>query len=236
MGKGLRRSGKAAFFLIMLLGASIDSHAYFGQNEDYFLADEKPEDREREQLYLLLNGKTGNGSEMILYPPVKEHLMDTLEDLRHFRGLKSMELTLRAPSITDLSYLGNLTELRVLDLDIYSADTQVENVDFLGKLTNLRTLCMGGWYWKQSHYNEYFEGITDLSILSNCPRLAYLTLRAGNVESYDFLGDLPEIYYLYLSDVWGGKNIVPDESLLPNACFIQIYGDQVRYENGEGYD
>lgn len=98
---------------------------------------------EREQLYLLLNGKTGNGSEMTLYPPVKEHLMDTLEDLRHFCGLKNMELTLRAPSITDLSYLGNLAELRVLDMDIYSADTQVENVDFLGKLTNLRTLCMG---------------------------------------------------------------------------------------------
>lgn len=190
---------------------------------------------EVEQLCLQLNGSADKESEIMLYPPIEERLLDTLEDLRHFRGLKSMELTLRAPYITDLSCLENLTELRVLDMNIYSADTQVKDVDFLGKLTNLRTLRMGGWYWK-GQYNKYFEGITDLSVLRSCPRLTYLTLKAGNVESYDFLGDLPELYYLYLSRVQGGKNIVPDVSLLPNARFIEIYDEQVRYERGEGYD
>ncbi|MDE7286739.1 MAG: LysM peptidoglycan-binding domain-containing protein [Lachnospiraceae bacterium] len=190
---------------------------------------------EEEYLRVRLNGSADNGSDITLYSPVEERLMGTLEDLRHFRGLKSLNLMLRAPSITDLSCIENLTNLRVLDMNIHSADTKVKDVDFLGKLTNLRTLRMGGWYWK-AEYNEYFEGITDLSILRNCPHLAYLTLKAGNVESYDFLGDLPDIYYIYLSEVRGGKNIVPEESLLPNACFIDIYGEQVRYENGVGYD
>ncbi|MDE6184229.1 MAG: hypothetical protein K2G39_02195, partial [Lachnospiraceae bacterium] len=190
---------------------------------------------EEEYLRVRLNGSADNGSDITLYSPVEERLMGTLEDLRHFRELKSLNLMLRAPSITDLSCIENLTNLRVLDMNIHSADTKVKDVDFLGKLTNLRTLRMGGWYWK-AEYNEYFEGITDLSILRNCPHLAYLTLKAGNVESYDFLGDLPDIYYIYLSEVRGGKNIVPEESLLPNACFIDIYGEQVRYENGVGYD
>ena len=75
-----------------------------------------------------------------------------------------------------------------------------------------------------------------MSILRNCPHLAYLSLATGNVESYDFLGDLPEIHYISLYRIAGGKNIVPDESLLPNACFIEFYGNSVRFEHGEGYE
>ncbi len=190
---------------------------------------------EEEYMRVQLNGSANNGTDITLYPPVKERLLNTLEDLKHFRELKSLNVILRTPCITNLSCIENLTDLRVLNLDIQSADTQVENVDFLGKLTKLRSLRMGGWYWKKQ-YNEYFEGITDLSILRNCPHLAYLTLKTGNVESYDFLADLPEIHYLFLSRIWGEKNLVPDESLLPNARFIEIYGEQVRFENGEGYD
>ncbi len=189
---------------------------------------------EEEYLRVQLNKSADKGSDTTLYQPERARLLGTLEDLRHFRELKSLHITLRTPCITDLSCIENLTDLRILDLDIHSADTRVENVDFLGKLTKLRTLRMGGWYWKKQ-YNEYFEGITDLSILRSCPHLAYLTLKAGNVENYDFLADLPEIYYLYLSRIWGEKNIVPDDSLVPNARFIEIYGVQVRFENGEGY-
>ena len=120
-------------------------------------------------------------------------------------------------------------------MNIYSADTQVKNLDFLGKLTNLRKLHIGGWFFGWDH-NEYFRDITDLSILRNCSHLAYLSLSTGNVESYDFLGNLPEIHYISLYKMSGGKNTVPDESLLPNACFIEFYGDCVRFENGEGYE
>lgn len=190
---------------------------------------------EEEYMRVQLNGSANNGTDITLYPPVKGRLLSTLDDLRHFHGLKSLDITLRTPCITNLSCIENLTDLRFLSLDIQSNDTQIENVDFLGKLSKLRTLRMGGWYWKKQ-YNEYFEGITDLSILRSCSHLAYLTLKTGNVESYDFLADLPEIHYLFLSKIWGEKNIVPDESLLPNARFIEIYGEQVRFENGEGYD
>ena len=123
-------------------------------------------------------------------------------------------------------------------MNIYSADAQVKNLDFLGKLTNLRKLYIGGWFWELEYNkgNEYYRGITDLSILRSCPHLAYLSLETGNVESYDFLGNLPEIYYISLYEMSDGKNIVPDESLLPNACFIEFYGDCVRFEHGEGYE
>ncbi len=190
---------------------------------------------EEESLHVRLNGNTDNETRITLYPSMNGRLLDTLEDLRHFRRLKSLKLRLHASYITNLSCIGDLTDLKVLDMNISSADIQIKNVDFLGKLTNLRKLCMGGWFFKNG-YNECFEGITDLSILRNCSHLAYLTLRTGNVESYDFLGDLPEIHYIYLCEVSGGKNIAPDESLLPNACFIDIYGDQVRFENGDGYE
>ena len=73
-------------------------------------------------------------------------------------------------------------------------------------------------------------------MLRNCPRLAYLTLLTGNVKNYDFLGDLPEIYYFRLNGSGNhSENIVPDIALLPNACFVEMYGDSVRFEVGDGY-
>ncbi|MDE7112644.1 MAG: LysM peptidoglycan-binding domain-containing protein, partial [Acetatifactor sp.] len=47
MGKRLKWYVRAAIFLIMLSGMSMESHAYVGQNEDYFLTDEQPEGRGR---------------------------------------------------------------------------------------------------------------------------------------------------------------------------------------------
>lgn len=190
---------------------------------------------EEEYLRVQLNGSTGYGTSITRYSPVEGRLLDTLEDLGHFRGLKSLEINLRTPNITDLSCLANLVDLKVLYMNIYSADTQVKNLDFLGKLTKLRKLHIGGEFWRLRN-NEYFRGITDLSILRRCPHLAYLSLATGNVENYDFLGNLPELYYISLYEMSGGKNIVPDESLLPNACFIEFYGDHVRFEHGGGYE
>lgn len=197
-----------------------------------------PEYSEKEYLCVQLNGSTDYGTNITRDSPMDERLLDTLEDLGHFRGLKSLEINLRTPSITDLSCFENLVDLRVLYMNIYSADSQIKNLDFLGKLTNLRKLHIGGWFWELEYNkgNEYYRDITDLSILRSCPHLAYLSLKTGNVESYDFLGDLPEIYYISLYEMSDGKNIVPDESLLPNACFIEFYGDCVRFEHGRGYE
>ena len=190
---------------------------------------------EEEYLRVQLNGSADYGSSITQSSLEEGRLLDTLEDLGHFRGLKSLKIVLRTPNITDLSCLENLVDLKVLSMNIYSADTQIKNLDFLGKLTNLRKLHINGWFLGWEH-NEYFRGITDLSILRSCPHLAYLSLATGNVESYDFLGDLPEIHYISLYRMSGGKNIVPDEALLPNACFIEFYGDYVRFEHGGGYE
>ena len=77
-------------------------------------------------------------------------------------------------------------------------------------------------------------GITDLSILENCPQLSYLRLTTGNVENYDFLGKLPEMYYIDLMGGGNMKNVSPDLELLPNACFIEYYGEQVLFDIGRG--
>ncbi len=148
------------------------------------------------------------------------------------------EIRFYAPGIPDLSCLENLTGLKELYMTLYSADTQAENLDFLGKLTALRKLHIDGQYgeWKYGYdygHNQYFESITDLSVLRNCPQLAYLTLTAGSLESYDFLENLPKLYQISLSGANIGDNI---ESLLPNACFIEINGKSVRFETGEGYE
>lgn len=117
---------------------------------------------EEEYLRVRLNGSAGYGTD------ITGRLLGTLEDLGHFRGLKSLEIRLHTPNITDLSCLENLVDLKVLSMSIYSADTQVENLDFLGKMPNLRELHMSGLVGEFGH-NEYYRGITDLSILCNCP-------------------------------------------------------------------
>lgn len=160
----------------------------------------------------------------------------TLEDLGNFPELKKLELYIEDSDITDLSAIGKLTKLRMLDCRIYSADKRVENVDFLGSLGELRVLFLRGAKVRGPYFTQFFNDVTDLSVLRNCSHLAYLHLMTGNVESYDFLEDLPEIYYIELDSEGDCLDIRPDETLLPNACFIEYYGDSIRYEVGDGYE
>lgn len=160
-------------------------------------------------------------------------LFCSLEDVSNFRELRELHIKLRDSNITDLSWIGALTDLRILDCDIASEEFRVNNVDFLGNLPKLRTLSLGGFCFGK--YTKFYDEVTDLSVLSNCPHLAYLTLYTGNVESYAFLRNLPEIYYLRLSSRGACKREAPDVSLLPNACFIEIYGYRVRINTGGGY-
>ncbi len=157
-------------------------------------------------------------------------LLTTLQDVANFQALENLDISLNDCDITDLSPIGELVNLRVLTCDIYSSEVQVENVDFLKRLVNLRTLCLGGWKW--GSITTFFDSVTDLSVLLQCPKLAYLTLGMGNVESYEFLGELPEMYYFRLLCADGDKKVEPDLSLLPNACFIELYGESVRFEVG----
>lgn len=196
-----------------------------------------PESTEKEELLSVqLNGRKGNGRWGAAVTGERSEtskLFGTLEDLKNFPQLKDLDIDLCNSDITDLSCIGELRNLQILNFNIYSREYQVDDIEFLGNLTNLRTLCLGGW--SRGNITKFFNGITDLSVLSDCTHLAYLTLLTDNVENYDFLGELPEMYYFRLGSSRYTSNVEFDESLLPNACFIELYGNNVRFERGEGY-
>lgn len=168
-----------------------------------------------------------------------QSVLTTLDDLSNFTGLRRLDIHLNGSDITDFSALGELAGLRELCMDMESARKKIKNRDlaFLGKLKNLRLLYLYGWdreggSWSNSEPTCSLEEITDLSVLKNCKQLAYLKLTTGNVENYDFLGELPEIYYIDLDGRDGMRNVEPDTSLMPKACFIEYYGEQVRFDCG----
>ena len=85
------------------------------------------------------------------------------------------------------------------------------DIGVLGNLTNLRLLELYGLdkIWISYEPTLSLEKITDLSVLVNCPRLKYLHLTTGNVENYDFLGELPEMYSVVLEGERHMKNVAP---------------------------
>lgn len=127
-------------------------------------------------------------------------------DLANLSGLKILKM--KVFDLTDYSFAGELSGLREL---IIFAEEEVENIDFVGKLTRLRTLQLIG--------TSAFGKITDLSVLGNCTQLAYLFLCTPNVTDFSFLENTPEIYSIVLE---GANRAVPDRELLPNAMYINF--------------
>lgn len=198
------------------------------------------------ELYLILNGH----SEQIALASEDEFI--SCEDLKHFRRARSLEL--KVCDLSDYSFIGNMTKLRSLTID---AGKAVDNVDFLGKLTELRTLDLGEYYsydstdygYENENGETAFYGITDISCLKNCPHLGYLLLEMPGVEDYSFLASCPEICTIGLSPEicmeedcgeahYDGYShgeekdlpVLPDIDLLPNARFIDFYGQSYRWE------
>lgn len=201
------------------------------------------EDRDEKAVTLQLCGYEEIGdavfSDMREESWVDESTLTTLDDLAHFTGLRRLDISLDASELTDFSALGELTGLRQLRLYLSNAQKKAENQDvaFLGKLTNLRQLYLYGWDYEKGKWGSMeptcsLEEITDLSALQNCKQLAYLKLTTGNVENYDFLGGLQELYYIDLDGRDDMLNLQPDTSLMPNACFIEYYGEQIRFDCG----
>lgn len=164
------------------------------------------------------------------YPAV----LTGLEDLENFTRLSRLDLNLYWSDFTDFSPIGRLTGLRELSIYMEDVQSRIENADiaFLGNLTNLRLLELYGLdkIWISYEPTLSLEKITDLSVLVNCPRLKYLHLTTGNVENYDFLGELPEMYSVVLEGERHMKNVAPDRSLLPNAGYISCNHEIIYWE------
>lgn len=188
------------------------------------------EDRWNETVYLQLNGYEIQRSLFYYSESAISRQMEltTLDDLANFSKLERLDIILEDSEITDFAALGELTGLRELYMEVQSAKTRLGNEDiaFLGKLANLRRLYLYGWR------HTSLDKITDMSILRNCPHLTYLRLETGNVENYDFLGELPEIHYINLLVHYTREDALPDPGLLPNAAFITYNGESIRWDVG----
>lgn len=200
------------------------------------------ENREKEVVYLQLNGYEETRSAVLFdeegSAESSQTVVTTLDDLANFTELNRLDIHLCESDIDDFSAVGRLTGLREFCLDLERMQNRIGNQDiaFLGELTNLRLLYLYGWDhnggWMNIEPTQSLERITDLSVLENCPQLTYLKLATGNVENYDFLENLPQIYYIELMGADDMKNVSPDTTLLPNACFIEYYDEQILFDIG----
>ena len=201
-------------------------------------------DQEDETVFLQLNGYEETRSAVLFdeeeSKKSSQTVLTTLDDLANFTELSRLDIHLCESDIDDFSAIGQLTGLRELCLDLERMQSRIENQDiaFLGALTNLRLLYLYGWDhnggWANIEPTRSLEKITDMSMLENCPQLAYLKLATGNVENYDFLKNLPQVYYIELMGADDMKNVSPDTELLPNACFVEYYDEQIVFDIGRG--
>ena len=100
-----------------------------------------------------------------------------IRDMQHFVNLETVLL-----QISDLeSYngLGELTGLKslILSRDIEDRETQIKDISFLGNLKELEELTLA----------KAFEGISDWSVLKECPNLKYVDLETGEGCDFSFL-------------------------------------------------
>ncbi|TAH31613.1 MAG: leucine-rich repeat domain-containing protein [Oscillatoriales cyanobacterium] len=86
--------------------------------------------------------------------------------------------------ITDISFLRSLTNLTTLYLD----NNQITDISFLGSLTNLTTLDLDS------------NQITDISFLGSLTNLTALDLKGNKIRDISFLGSLTNLTTLDLGD------------------------------------
>lgn len=128
-----------------------------------------------------------------------------LSDLRHLQYLEKLSLTDR--EITDLSFLENMTRLRVLDL---SGCTITAELDILKTLPALEELTMQGCSISSLSFLEAapalkrldlsHNAIGNLSVLATIPTLEVLELGDNAISDLTPLAGLPELTSLNLSE------------------------------------
>ncbi|MEG4344059.1 leucine-rich repeat domain-containing protein [Microcoleus sp. A003_D6] len=120
--------------------------------------------------------------------------------------LSSMtELDLCENRITDISFLGSLTNLTTLDL----GDNKISDISVLGSLTNLTTLNLGnnritdisflGSLTNLTTLNLNGNRITDISFLGSLTNLTTLNLNGNQITDISFFGSLTNLTALYLN-------------------------------------
>jgi len=130
--------------------------------------------------------------------------------------LSSMtELDLGSNQITDISFLGSLTNLTRLDLN----NNRITDFSFLGSLTNLTTLNLSynqitdisflGSLTNLTTLNLSYNQITDISFLGSLTNLTTLNLSYNQITDFSFLGSLTNLTTLHL-----GYNQITDISFL----------------------
>jgi Leucine-rich repeat (LRR) protein len=124
--------------------------------------------------------------------------------------LSSMtELDLHNNQITDISFLGSLTNLTELHL----AYNRITDISFLGSLTNLTTLFLQD------------NTITDFSFLGSLTNLTTLFLGNNQITDIRFLGSLTNLTQLYLDN-----NQISDISFLgslTNLTTLSLSNNQI---------
>lgn len=187
--------------------------------DGYPYADEDSKDATVPVLSFTLNGYWQK-----LYP--EEEGMSSWQDLKHFRNVETIDM--RVCTLSDYSFLAEMPHLKSLTI---WAGEEVDNVDFLSGLTELRTLSLRQYYYYKGREEESaFFHITDISILGNCPELAYVFLQMPNVKDYSFLKNCPNICTMELSgELREEEPVIPDVDLLKNARFLEFYDDGIRF-------
>lgn len=159
-------------------------------------------------------------------PLFEQAVRNALIELWHLT--EAEELTMSACGLTDYSFIANMTHLKSLCI---VADETVKDIGFLAALGEVRTLQLLGVYSYVEGKPAGFLEITDLSVLKNCKELRYLYLRTPQVTDFSFLKECPEICTMDLSGEYLRKSsVIPAPELLPNARFLDFYGENYRFE------
>ena len=182
-------------------------------------ADEDPAADGGSVIYLNCNGHTEK-----IYPGKDVNF--SYEDLGHFTEAKV--LGMYSCNLTDYSFITQMPHLKELCL---IARETVDNIDFLSESEELRTLQLSGVYSYEEGEPAGFLEIKDLSVLKNCKELRYLYLQTPQVTDFSFLEGCQEICTMNLSGEWKDQEpAIPDLELLPNARFLDFYGESYRFE------
>ena len=183
----------------------------------------------------LLDGIKHRFTDEELYPLMKycKHLRaldlghNDLTDLTWIGKLTDLEVLILAdnPHLVDASPLANLTKLHYLELFMCPL---VEDYSFLCRLPNLEELNLAR-----------NDGLTDLSFLEYLPKMKFLMIKFSGVSEEEYLAwqeRMPEtrIVYIGYGDLESTGNGWRDTE--KNAMIRRAFGYWFKVESYEGYD